>query len=66
MGPYPFFIVATAVRVAWILFLPWLGGLAVWESSWRTRRARLIAVLAIALGFIAFWWSGTPAGGTSP
>ena len=53
-----------AKPIVWIAFLPWLSGLAIWESGWRTRRARLIAVLVLALAFIAFWWSGTPAGGT--
>jgi len=96
MGPYVFFVVATAMWVAfgvalaawpvmldrawagvrrvplvakpvvWIALLPWLSGLAIWESGWRTPRARLIGVLVVALGFIVFWWSGTPAGGTSP
>jgi hypothetical protein len=25
-----------AKPVVWIVFLPWLGGLAIWESGWRT------------------------------
>jgi hypothetical protein len=54
-----------AKPIVWIAFLPWLSGLAIWESGWRTPRARLIAVLVVALAFIAFWWSGTPAGRTS-
>jgi hypothetical protein len=54
-----------AKPIVWIAFLPWLSGLAIWESGWRTPRARLIAVVIVALAFIAFWWAGTPAGRTS-
>ena len=54
-----------AKPMVWIAFLPWLSGLAIWESGWRTPRARLIAVMGVALAFIVFWWSGTPARGTS-
>jgi hypothetical protein len=39
--------------------LPWLSGLAVWESNWRTPRARRIAVALVALAFIVFWSSMT-------
>ena len=44
-----------AKPVVWIAFLPWLSGLAVWESRWRTPHARRIAVALIAAAFIAFW-----------
>jgi hypothetical protein len=44
-----------AQPVLWVAFLPWLSGLAIWESGWRTRHARLTAVIAVALAFIAFW-----------
>jgi hypothetical protein len=54
-----------AKPVVWIAFLPWLSGLAVWESNWRTPRARLIAVALVAIAFIAFWASNTVAGGAS-
>ena len=48
-----------AKPVVWIAFLPWLAGLAVWESNWRTPRARRIAVALVALAFIVFWASTT-------
>lgn len=48
-----------AKPVVWVAFLPWLAGLAVWESSWRTPRARRIAVAFVALAFIVFWSSTT-------
>lgn len=51
-----------AKPIVWIGLLPWLSGLAIWESGWRTPRVRLIAVIALAIGFTLFWWSGTPAG----
>jgi hypothetical protein len=38
--------------LAWIAFLPWMSGLAVWESS---RRDRRLGVLGVALAFIVFW-----------
>jgi hypothetical protein len=49
----------------WIAFLPWLSGLAIWQSGWRTPRARLVALAVVAIAFIGFWWSGTPAGASS-
>ena len=57
-----------AKPVVWVACLPWLAGLAVWESSWRTRRtrrARRIAVALVAIAFIAFWSSTTFGGGAS-
>jgi hypothetical protein len=54
-----------AKPIVWIAFLPWLSALAIWESGWRTPRARLISVVVVAFAFIVFWWSGTPAAGTS-
>ena len=44
-----------AKPVVWVAFLPWLSGLAVWESNWGTPRARRIAVALVALAFIVFW-----------
>jgi hypothetical protein len=85
MGAYLFFIVCTAIWLAfawalasrpstldrawagvrglpliakpvvWIAFLPWLSGLAIWESKWKTPYARGIAVGLVALAFIFFW-----------
>jgi hypothetical protein len=52
-----------AKPVVWVAFLPWLAGLAVWESGWRTPRARRIAVALVAIAFIVFWSSTTFAGG---
>jgi hypothetical protein len=54
-----------AKPIVWIVLLPWLSGLAIWESGWRSPRARLIAVGVVALAFILYWWTGTPAGGSS-
>ena len=54
-----------AKPVVWIAFLPWLTGLAVWESNWSTPRARRIAVALVALAFIVFWSSVTFGGGGS-
>jgi hypothetical protein len=45
--------------VIWLAFLPWLSGLAIWESQWRTRRFRLAAVALVAAAFIALWTSLT-------
>ena len=52
-----------AKPVVWVALLPWLSGLAVWESNWRTPRARRIAVALVALAFIVFWSSVTFGGG---
>jgi hypothetical protein len=54
-----------AKPLVWIAFLPWLAGLAAWESNWRTPRARLILVVLMAVAWIAFWAAntGAPAGG---
>jgi hypothetical protein len=41
--------------IVWIAFLPWLSGLAIWESGWRSPQARLVAVALVAAAFIAFW-----------
>ena len=54
-----------AKPVVWIAFLPWLSGLAVWESRWGTPRARRTAVALVALAFIVFWSSLTFGGGGS-
>ena len=54
-----------AKPVVWVAFLPWLSGLAVWESRWGTPRARRIAVALVALAFIVFWSSVTFGGGGS-
>jgi hypothetical protein len=54
-----------AKPVVWVAFLPWLSGLAVWESNWRTARARRVAVALVALAFIVFWASLTVGGGGS-
>jgi hypothetical protein len=54
-----------AKPVVWVAFLPWLTGLAVWESNWGTPRARRIAVALVALAFIVFWSSVTFGGGGS-
>src|SRR5687767_5882261 len=55
-----------AKPVVWVAFVPWLAGLAVWESSWGTPRARRrIAVALVALAFIVFWSSVTFGGGGS-
>lgn len=48
-----------AKPVVWVAFLPWLSGLAIWESGWRTPQARRVAVLLVAVAFIAFWSSLT-------
>ena len=45
--------------VVWIAFLPWLSGLAVWESNWGTPPARRLGVALVAAAFISFWWSTT-------
>jgi hypothetical protein len=55
-----------AKPVVWVAFLPWLAGLAVWESNWGTARARRIAVALVALAFIVFWSSLTFGGGGTP
>jgi hypothetical protein len=39
----------------WIAFLPWLGGLAIWESGRGTATARRLAVAVLAAAFVAFW-----------
>ena len=44
-----------AKPLVWIAFLPWLSGLAIWESNWATPRARRLLVLLVAVAFIAFW-----------
>jgi hypothetical protein len=44
-----------AKSVVWIVFLPWLSGLAVWESGWRTPHARRALVALVAAAFIVFW-----------
>jgi hypothetical protein len=41
--------------LAWIAFLPWMSGLAIWESGWCGAQARRLAVVGVALAFIAFW-----------
>ena len=41
--------------VVWVAFLPWLSGLAIWESGWRDPHARRIAVVLVAIACIAFW-----------
>ena len=46
-----------AKPVVWVAFLPWLSGLAVWESNWRTPHARRVLVLLVAVAFIVFWAS---------
>ena len=48
-----------AKPVVWVAFLPWLSGLAVWESRWGTPNTRRIAVGLVALAFIVFWLSMT-------
>jgi hypothetical protein len=48
-----------AKPVVWLALLPWLSGLAIWESGWRTPTARGVAVLLVAAAFIAFWLSVT-------
>jgi hypothetical protein len=50
---------AAAKPLVWIAFLPWLAGLAAWESNWGTRRVRLIVVVMIAAAWIAFWAAST-------
>jgi hypothetical protein len=57
-----------AKPVVWVALLPWLTGLAVWESNWRTPRARGIAVALVAVAFVVFWSSVTfgDGGGGSP
>src|SRR5688572_11287309 len=52
--------------VVWVAFLPWLSGLAIWESGWRTPQVRRLAVLAVAGAFIAFWALLTFTGGGEP
>lgn len=54
-----------AKPAVWVVFLPWLAGLAVWESNWRTPHARRNAVALIAIAFIVFWSSTTFGGGAS-
>jgi hypothetical protein len=44
-----------AKPVVWIAFLPWLTGLAIWESNWSVPRARRVLILLVAVGFILFW-----------
>jgi|SRR5215208_2393927 len=52
--------------LVWVAFLPWLGGLAIWESGWRDAHARRIAVVLVAITFIVFWTIVTfPSGGGS-
>jgi hypothetical protein len=41
--------------VVWIAFLPWLSGLAIWESRWMTPHARGVLVALVAAAFIVFW-----------
>jgi hypothetical protein len=48
-----------AKPVVWIAFLPWLSGLAIWESNRGTPRARRLLVLLVAAAFIVFWVSMT-------
>jgi hypothetical protein len=48
-----------AKPVVWVAFLPWLSGLAIWESNWRTPYARRVLVLLVAVAFIVFWASAT-------
>jgi hypothetical protein len=48
-----------AKPVVWIAFLPWLSGLAIWESTWGTPRTRRLLVLFVAVAFIVFWASTT-------
>ena len=52
-----------AKPVVWVAFFPWLTGLAVWESNWRTPRARRVLVLFVAVAFIVFWASATISSG---
>jgi hypothetical protein len=54
-----------AKPVVWVALLPWLSGLAIWESNRGTPRARRIAVALVALAFIVFWASVTLGGGGS-
>jgi hypothetical protein len=37
--------------IVWLLFLPWMLGLAVWESR-RRMSVRLLAVAVLAAGFV--------------
>jgi len=48
-----------AKPVVWIAFFPWLTGLAVWESNWRSSHARRVLVLLVAVAYIVFWASAT-------
>jgi len=52
-----------AKPLLWNAFLPWLAGLAAWESNWRTPRARLIVVVLMAAAWIAFWAASTSEAG---
>jgi hypothetical protein len=56
-----------AKPVVWIALLPWLSGLAIWESGWMTPHARRVLVGLVAAAFIVFWALVTipPAGGAS-
>jgi hypothetical protein len=56
-----------AKPVFWIAFLPWLSGLAIWESGWKTPHARRLVVCLVAVAFIVFWAAVTfpDAGGGS-
>ena len=56
MGPYVSFFVATGT---WVAFGPALAARPVLLDRARAGVRRLPLV-------IVFWWSGTPAGGTSP
>jgi hypothetical protein len=48
-----------AQPVVWIALLPWLTGLAVWESHRGTAEGRRMLVVAIAAAFIVFWTAVT-------
>lgn len=48
-----------AKPLVWIALLPWLSGLAIWESNRASARARRLLVLLVAVAFIAFWASTT-------
>jgi hypothetical protein len=52
-----------AKPVVWIAFLPWLSGLAIWESNRGTPRTRRLLVLLVAVAFIVFWASTTVSSG---
>jgi hypothetical protein len=38
--------------VVWLLVLPWMIGLAIWESSWKSRNVRLLVVTLLGLGCV--------------